>query len=58
MARREIPVPVAIGIIVVIIIVAVAIMWKQTSQPKEQVLKQWAPYPQIPVQRSGTQTPR
>ncbi|MEJ5252362.1 MAG: hypothetical protein HPY54_02450 [Chthonomonadetes bacterium] len=58
MARREIPVPVAIGIIVAIILVAVAIMWKQTSQPKEQVLKQWAPYPQIPVQGPGAQASR
>ncbi|MCS6830267.1 MAG: hypothetical protein NZ749_06440 [bacterium] len=59
MIRREIPLPVAIGVIVLVLLVAVAILWRQTSTPKESVLKSWAPYPQIPSQQGAApQSPR
>ncbi len=59
MARREIPLPVAIGVLVVILAIVVAVLWRQTSPPKESVLKSWAPYPQIPAQQgTAPQAPR
>ncbi len=59
MARREIPLPVAIGVIAVILAIVVAVLWRQTSPPKESVLKSWAPYPQIPAQQGAApQAPR
>lgn len=56
MTRREVPLSVAIGVIVVILAIVVAVLWRQTSPPKESVLKSWAPYPQIPAQQ-GTAPP-